>query len=437
MSASVRIDSTGEMFRGGHPMADPWKQLSKAERKLEQKAAKGLLKLEKGRLKVARVVQRLERRQQRDRGEQLRSRQRERGRDHDEQRRRSRRRARGRDRDRDSSRPDRPSRRKRRGLSPEEQAYRAARKRANAKIGFMTHFITYAAVLALILVSSHNLRATFIVALSWGIGIAIHYFTAVVAPGLRTRMIHDEVGRSVAHGVTQERVATKTRHERSLEDLSASIAHEIANPVTAAKGLVQQMGEDPVAPENIEYASIALQELDRVERSISHLLRYARDEEINFEPFDMADVIESTLEGFRDRIDLLHVEVELQLDTPGSMFGDAERMRRVLVNLVGNALDALDQSDTPVPRLQISAGENLAGTEVWVRVRDNGPGINPDVIDKIFNPFFSTKDKGTGLGLALSKKVVDAHGGRMDVDSTTESGTEFVLSFPKDAGGAS
>jgi signal transduction histidine kinase len=206
--------------------------------------------------------------------------------------------------------------------------------------------------------------------------------------------------------------------------------------VTAAKSLVQQMGEDPVAAENIEYASVALEELDRVERSISHLLRYARDEEIRFAPFDMADVVESALESFRDRIDLLHVEVELQLDTPGRMRGDAERMRRVLVNLVGNALDALEQGDTPVPRLQVSAGENLAGTEVWVRVRDNGPGIHPDVLDKIFNPFFSTKDKGTGLGLALSKKVVDAHGGHMDVDSTAELGTEFVLSFPKDAGGA-
>jgi signal transduction histidine kinase len=118
------------------------------------------------------------------------------------------------------------------------------------------------------------------------------------------------------------------------------------------------------------------------------------------------------------------------------MRGDPEQMRRVIVNLVGNALDALEQSDTPVPRLQIMAGENLAGTEVWVRVRDNGPGIHPDVIDKIFNPFFTTKDKGTGLGLALSKKVVDAHGGSIEVESSVETGTEFVLTFPKDAGGA-
>jgi signal transduction histidine kinase len=245
-------------------------------------------------------------------------------------------------------------------------------------------------------------------------------------------MIENEVGRSVAQGVTRERRNAETRHERSLEDLSASIAHEIRNPVTAAKSLVQQMGEDPVSSDNVQYASVALEELDRVERSISHLLRYARDEEIHFDAFDMEDVIHSTVESFRDRMDLLQVELELQLDTPGRMRGDPERMRRVVVNLVGNALDALEQSDTPVPRLRIMVGENLAGTEVWLRVLDNGPGIHPDVIDKIFSPFFTTKDKGTGLGLALSKKVVDAHGGTMEVDSEPGAGTEFVLAFPKD-----
>ena len=172
-----------------------------------------------------------------------------------------------------------------------------------------------------------------------------------------------------------------------------------------------------------------------VERSISHLLRYARDEEIRFEPFDMSDVIDSAIQSFRDRIDLLSVELEVRLDTPGRMLGDAEKMRRVLVNLVGNALDALEKSDTPVPRLQIEAGENLAGTEVWVTVRDNGQGIRPEVLDKVFSPFFTTKAKGTGLGLALSKKVVDAHGGTLEVTSTTETGTEFLLTFPNDSGG--
>jgi signal transduction histidine kinase len=415
-------------------MADRWEEEpSKAERKVRQKTAKGLLKAEKGLLKMARQREAFERRQLRREEESERRRTRlDRERDREEKRR---------SRSHRAARPTPPvppkhrRRTKRRQLTPEQRAYRDARRRANARIGFMTHFIAYASVLTLILVASHSFRSTLIVAAAWGIGIAIHYFSAIVAPGLRHRMVENEVGRSVAQGVTQERRAAETRHERSLEDLSASIAHEIRNPVTAAKSLVQQMGEDPVSRDNIQYANVALEELDRVERSISHLLRYARDEEIHFDSFEMADVIRSTVEGYRNRIDLLGIELELQLDTPGRMRGDAERMRQVLVNVVGNAIDALEQSDTPVPRLQIMAGENLAGTEVWVRVADNGPGIHPDIVDRIFSPFFTTKDKGTGLGLALSKKIVDAHGGTMEVDSDGVSGTEFVLSFPKDAGG--
>ena len=104
---------------------------------------------------------------------------------------------------------------KRRRPTAQEDAYREARKRANAKIGFITHFICYIAVLALILVSSGSIRATVIVSLSWGIGIAVHYFAAVVAPGLRHRMIEDEVGRNVARGVTRERRAAENARSKT------------------------------------------------------------------------------------------------------------------------------------------------------------------------------------------------------------------------------
>jgi signal transduction histidine kinase len=389
-----------------------------AERKLEQKAAKGLLKLEKSRLRLARQRERTERRQaeRRERAEALESARAGRHRHHGRDHRRS------------------GSRRHRRPHSPEERAYQHARRRANAKIRFLTHFVAYASVLALILVSTRSFRATFIVAAAWGIGVAIHYFTAVVAPDLRERLIEHEVGRGVAQGVSRERQEAETRHERSLEDLSASIAHEIRNPVTAAKSLVQQLGEDSASSENVEYARVALEELDRVERSISHLLRYARDEEIRFESFEMAEVVASAVESFRDRVDLQQVELVVQLDTRGRMRGDPEKLRRVLLNLVANSLDALEQSQTPLPRLEVTAGENLAGNEVWVRVRDNGGGIHEEVLDKVFSPFFTTKEKGTGLGLALAKKVVDAHGGTLEVDSTTETGTGFLLTLPKGAG---
>ncbi|MFB3118324.1 MAG: sensor histidine kinase [Myxococcota bacterium] len=319
---------------------------------------------------------------------------------------------------------------KKREWTPEERRYRAARKAANRRIAWLIHLVSYASVLALILVSSRSIRATIIVALAWGIGLAIHYVSAILAPGLRERWIAQEMDRHVEQGASRLH-AVENANARSLEDLSASIAHEIRNPVTAAKSLVQQMGEDPVSADNIQYARVALEELDRVERSISHLLKYARDEEFRFEAVSLPEIIDSTVASLRDRIDSLGVEVEVEYSATCAMRGDVEKLRRVTVNLLRNALDALEEASTPTPCVVIMAGENLAGTEVWLRIRDNGPGMSEEVRRQIFDPFYTTKSDGTGLGLALSKKVVESHGGSLEVQADSSSGTEFLLTFPQ------
>jgi len=337
-------------------------------------------------------------------------------------RRRGRQRA-GRERSRGRKRPE--------GLSPEERAYRAARSRANRRAFFYTHGVAYLSTLALLLVATRSLRVVTLVAAAWGIALALHYFGVVVVPDLRRRWIDEELGRNAKPKVAAERRDHEERKVRSLEDLSASIAHEIRNPVTAAKSLVQQMGEDPTASDNVEFANAALGELDRVERSISHLLKYARGEDLRLETLDVADLVDSALETFRDRIARLGVRVECDLGSAGFVHGDGDKLRRVVINLIANALDAIDGGPQD-PTLWVSAGENLAGTEAWVRVRDNGPGIDSETRRKIFDPFYTTKHDGTGLGLALSKKLVETHGGTLEVESVPGSGSEFIVVFPRD-----
>jgi signal transduction histidine kinase len=196
------------------------------------------------------------------------------------------------------------------------------------------------------------------------------------------------------------------------------------------------MGEDPASRQHVSYANVALEELDRVERSISHLLKYAREEELHLEDLRLGDVVDSALETFRDRIARLGVTVTRELGGEGVMAGDAEKLRRVFINLVGNALDALEEARTPEPRIQLISGEDLAGREVWLRVRDNGPGISPATLARIFDPFYTSKDSGTGLGLAIARKLIDAHGGSIEASSTPGKGSEFLLTFPKRAGAA-
>jgi two-component system sensor histidine kinase HydH len=222
--------------------------------------------------------------------------------------------------------------------------------------------------------------------------------------------------------------------QASLHELSSTIAHEIRNPIAAAKSLVQQMGEDPSSHENVAYANVALEELDRVERSISHLLKYAREEELQLTDLRIPEVVDSALETFRERIAKLGVTVSRELDAAGALRGDAEKLRRVLINLIGNALDAFEEARTPGPRLTLLSGQDLAGREVWLRVRDNGPGISAEKLARIFSPFYTSKATGTGLGLAISKKLVDAHGGSIEAISTPGQGSEFLLTLPKQAG---
>jgi signal transduction histidine kinase len=314
-------------------------------------------------------------------------------------------------------------------LSPEERALRAAHEAAERKTQLAGDVLWFLGVTTLLLIFIPPVGV--IVLLLWGLKVSKRVYRLEIEPRLRKRFIEQEVEKQVHASLSQQRLALEGEHARSLEQLSASIAHEIRNPITAAKSLVQQMGETPRAQENVDYARVALEELQRVERSVSHLLRFAREEEGDMVEVRMADVVESTLESFRDRAQRSGIVLEHSIDCDGAMIGNAEQLRRVLINLVGNAIDALDESGSPAPRIHIHMGENLAGSEVWVQIKDNGPGIDRDSLAKMWSPFYTSKANGTGLGLAICKKLVDAHGGTIEVSSEPGAGAGFLLTFPK------
>ncbi len=314
--------------------------------------------------------------------------------------------------------------------SLEEQAYQEANKVANLKLRFLRHAVVYGVTIMFFLVVA-GWEPAMIIGLIWGVFLALQGFSSYYAPDLRKKFIDEEVARRLGRTVTDERRMIEGKHARSLEQLSASIAHEIRNPITAAKSLVQQMGEDPANGDNIEYAKVALSELDRVEKSISHLLRFAREEDLRLSEVRLEEVLESAMDTFRERLAKHNVEIVRDSDGACMFQGDPEKVRRVVINLVSNALDALEEAKVQHPKIEVLAGENLARTEVWLRVKDNGPGIPQDKLHKIWNPFYTSKTTGTGLGLAITKKLVDAHGGTIEARSTLGQGAEMVVTFPK------
>jgi signal transduction histidine kinase len=314
-------------------------------------------------------------------------------------------------------------------LPPQERALREARLRAERKVRLAREGGRFALIVVPLLIFLPPVGL--IVGFCWGTGLARELWSVLVEPRVRRRFLEAEVRQQVSATLSQERTQLEGRHARSLEQLAAGVAHEIRNPITAAKSLVQQMEEDPRAAENVEYARVALAELERVERSVSHLLRFAREEETERTDVRMAEVVESALETFRERAARSGTLVVREIDCGGELRGDAEKLRRVVINLVGNAFDALEAARTQGPRVEVALGENLAGSEVWLRVRDNGPGIDAESREKLFDPFYTSKSAGTGLGLAITKKLVEAHGGTIEVDAQPGRGAEFLVTFPR------
>ena len=310
--------------------------------------------------------------------------------------------------------------------SGDDQVLGRARRRAAVEAGFYAHLMSYLGVVAcLALVNLMTTRYPWFLwpALGWGIGIFSHYMAVFGSRAIRERYFEPAVEREVR----REKVAMHTEKQASIDELSSTLAHELRNPIAAAKSLVQQMGEDPTSIENVEYAKVALEELGRVERSIAHLLKYAKEEDYSFAPVSVAAVVDAALTEMRGKLDAAKVAVARNYIGGPTIVGDKERLRQVFANIVDNAIDAL--AGVPEGRHIDIFIANGAG-DATVRLRDNGCGIPADRIERIFNPFFTTKEKGTGLGMAICKKIVEAHEGTIDVVSEVGRGTEFVVALP-------
>ena len=167
---------------------------------------------------------------------------------------------------------------------------------------------------------------------------------------------------------------------------------------------------------------------ERRQRMKLRLLKYAKEEDIEFSQVNLAGVIDTSLSEMRAKLDTANVAIARNYIGGPTLVADGEKLRQVFTNILDNAIDAFPE-EKEEKRIDLHI-ENGIPQRVRVRVRDNGDGIPPEKIDRIFNPFFTTKETGTGLGMAISKKIVEAHEGKIDVVSEQGRGTEFVVTLP-------
>ena len=210
-------------------------------------------------------------------------------------------------------------------------------------------------------------------------------------------------------------------------ELAAVLAHEVKNPLAAVSGAIQILGGKLSASEDREIVEDVLRRLDALSAMMTDLLLYARPPKPRLVHVDVVTLVESLLSFLR--MDPAWRDVECRVEgTAGGALADAELLKVAIQNLLINALQAMGGRG----RLAI----RLAGTQnvVQIDVVDSGAGIPTEALSRIFTPFFTTKARGTGLGLPTVKRIADAHRGEIRVVATGADGTTVRLSLPASHG---
>jgi PAS domain S-box-containing protein len=207
--------------------------------------------------------------------------------------------------------------------------------------------------------------------------------------------------------------------------MAASIAHEIRNPLTNIILSLRQLKKtDKIKQGGLHYAEIMERNSDRIEYLVTELLNCARPIKLNLQPLDIHRIIEDALNVLKVRLKTQEIKVIKNLTShPSILPVDKEYLGRVFLNILGNAIEAMSHGGILSIATKIEKGRFL------IKIQDNGIGISEKNLIRIFDPFFSTKKEGVGLGLSTCQNIVTSHGGLIEVESAWRKGTVFIVSL--------
>lgn len=209
----------------------------------------------------------------------------------------------------------------------------------------------------------------------------------------------------------------------TLGELAASIAHEIRNPLTVVKGFLQMMHKQEKG-DNYYYLSLVLTELGRAESIINDYLNFAKPQFEKLEDAQLAEIITEVtllLEAFAAKV---NVQVNVQLNWGVFVQTDRNQLKQALVNIIKNAIEATEEGG------EVTISQTSSGFESYIKITDTGKGMDSEQIARLGTLFYTTKDKGTGLGTSVSIKIIKAMGGMISYRSELGVGTEVTIILP-------
>lgn len=210
--------------------------------------------------------------------------------------------------------------------------------------------------------------------------------------------------------------------------VAAGLAHEIKNPLASIKGAVEILSDDNTAEsEREEFRQIVHKEIQRINNRVMELLEIARPREMQTRPVDLVPLVEACIRQVQAQTSGQPMDIEGKLPQERVVVrGDDEKLHQVLLNVLLNAVEASPEEG----RVTVALAVDDRSNEAVLTVDDDGPGIDPAEIDKVFEPFHSTKASGTGLGLAIARAIVEQHGGAITLENRKEGGLRVSIRLP-------
>jgi signal transduction histidine kinase len=258
-------------------------------------------------------------------------------------------------------------------------------------------------------------------------GLAIHNAFRYQELKNFSQQMEEKIQKTTAELRKTEAQLIRSEKLAALGQLAAGIAHEIRNPLTSINILIHSLRESLSSKNSHrEDLKVIEEEIDRINEIVDQFLRFARPSPPLLEKVEVPSIFEETLQLLRPQIEKQRISVQKNFRSLPPITIDKEQMKQVALNLLLNAIQAMPKGG----RLKLSGRIPTGNQWIQLSIQDSGIGIPPEDMDKLFDPFFSTREGGIGLGLSIAHRIIDQHHGRIEAESTPRKGTLFTIMLP-------
>lgn len=233
------------------------------------------------------------------------------------------------------------------------------------------------------------------------------------------------ISRDISYIKENERLIVQSEKMKLVGEIAAGVAHEIQNPMTVISGFVQMMNEDKTSPYH-DYTHIIQEEIERVGLILEEFLVLSRPQLDTFTEINIGKILTEVLTFYQYEFQQRNIVLTVSNKPKETfIFGNKNQIKQVFINIIKNAIEAIDTDGKIILEICEDAQQGI-----YIQIKDNGCGIPPHLLEKIFEPFYTTKTKGTGLGMMIIHKIIQDHDGHITITSKVNSGTTISLYFP-------